>query len=62
MGTIIEAPLKQVLEIARLMHEEVFKSGALRVVTQLKIDDRRDKEISMESKVRSVKRKLKGSQ
>lgn len=58
MSTIIEGNLDEILEIVKEMHEEVFKSGALRVLTTLKIDDRRDREISMESKVKSVENKI----
>ena len=54
MGTIIEGPLDRVLEVIREMHEVPFKKGALRVVTSIKIDDRRDKQSSMSAKVQSV--------
>ena len=43
MGTIIEGELAEILRIVRKMHESVFDEGALRVVTTVKIDDRRDK-------------------
>ena len=36
------------------MHEVPFSKGALRVVTTLKIDERRDKVLTMEGKVESV--------
>ena len=58
MGTIIEGPLKDILEAIRLMHEAPFNDGVLRVVTNVKIDDRRDKKISMEGKVASVQKHL----
>ena len=54
MGTIIEGPLDKVLEAIRKMHEVPFSRGASRVVTFLKIDDRRDKSATMDSKVESV--------
>ena len=60
MGTIIEGPLEKVLETVKLMHEAPFYDGVLRVVTTIKIDDRRDKKASMESKVASVRGKLTG--
>jgi uncharacterized protein YqgV (UPF0045/DUF77 family) len=40
------------------MHEVPFTEGALRVSTLIKIDDRRDKDHSIEGKVRSVREKL----
>ena len=59
MGTIIEAEsLDEALRYVRAAHEAVFKAGAKRVVTLIKIDDRRDVERSMEDKLRSLKRSL----
>jgi uncharacterized protein (TIGR00106 family) len=56
MGTIIEGPLEDVLEITRKMHEVPFKKGARRVITTLKIDDRSDKKLTMQGKLDSVKK------
>ena len=58
MGTIIEGDLEQVLTLVRKMHEAVFNAGVMRVVTTIKIDDRRDKTSSMSSKMESLKREL----
>ncbi len=57
MGTIVEGDLEKLLDIARKMHESVFNE-VLRVVTTIKIDDRRDKPLTMESKVRSLQEKI----
>ena len=54
MGTIIEGELKDLFEVISKMHEVPFEAGALRVVTSIKIDDRRDKETSAKEKVRAV--------
>ena len=54
MGTIIEGPLEQVLELAQRMHEVPFALGSKRVLTTIKIDDRRDKLATIESKVTAV--------
>ncbi|MFC2050297.1 MTH1187 family thiamine-binding protein [Chloroflexota bacterium] len=54
MGTIIEGPLDKVLEVIQKMHEVPFNEGASRVVTFLKIDDRRDKPSTMAGKIESV--------
>jgi len=59
MGTILEGKLDDIFEITKKMHEVPFDSGALRVTTNLKIDDRRDKEAKMEKKINSVAEKLK---
>jgi uncharacterized protein (TIGR00106 family) len=54
MGTIVEGTLQEVFEVIRAMHEAPFSKGAFRVVTWVKIDDRRDKESTMTSKIESV--------
>lgn len=59
MGTIIEGDLERVLALARKMHEAVFDAGAMRVVTVITIDDRRDEISSASSKIESLKRQLK---
>lgn len=59
MGTILEGELDDIFEITKKMHEIPFESGALRVTTNLNIDDRRDKEAAMDKKINSVQNKLK---
>lgn len=55
MGTIFEADdLSLVLKAFKAVHESVFELGAIRVVTTLKIDERRDKEGSIKQKIRAV--------
>lgn len=54
MGTIIQGPLKRVLEVAQKMHQAPFAQGVQRVVTTIKIDDRRDKPLTIEGKVQAV--------
>jgi uncharacterized protein (TIGR00106 family) len=58
MGTIIEGDLDEILAVVRAMHEHPFTQGAQRVSTSLRIDDRRDHEHSIASKMRSVEEKL----
>lgn len=59
MCTIFEAPnIERAFEIITKVHEAVFKAGARRVVTSIKIDDRRDIKRTMEDKVKSVMEKL----
>ena len=60
MGTVFEArDVGEAFEVVRRAHEAVFSGGARRVVTEVKVDDRRDVERGMEDKVESVKRRLK---
>jgi uncharacterized protein (TIGR00106 family) len=58
MGTIIEGDLKDLFEVILKMHEVPFRAGALRVVTSVKIDDRRDKKATVQDKVEAVQTKL----
>jgi uncharacterized protein (TIGR00106 family) len=58
MGTNIEGDLKDLMKIALMMHETPFKKGARRVLTTVKIDDRRDKKGTLSGKKRAVQRKL----
>lgn len=61
MSTVLEGELDRILEAVRKMHEAPFMQGAQRVSTHLNIDDRRDKTITMEGKVRAVEEKLRQS-
>jgi len=54
MGTIIQGPLKRILELAQEMHQAPFAMGVKRVVTTINIDDRRDKLMTINSKVKAV--------
>lgn len=58
MGTIIEGELDQIWPILRRLHETPFNSGAMRVSTAIRIDDRRDVQGSIVQKVSSVESKL----
>ena len=59
MGTLIEGELEETLEVARKMHESVFSDKIERVVTNIRIDDRRDKELSIQGKKDSVEERMK---
>ena len=59
MGTILEGELSDIFDITKKMHQVPFENGALRVTTNLKIDDRRDREAAMDKKIKSVENKLK---
>ncbi|WP_297501251.1 MTH1187 family thiamine-binding protein [Thermococcus sp.] len=61
MSTIIEVPtVRDALDVIGETHELMFKMGAKRVSTTIRIDDRRDKERHMEDKVKSVMEKVRG--
>lgn len=58
MSTLIEGELVDLLEIVGQIHEVPFQKGLERVCTNIRIDDRRDKENTMERKLESVRSKL----
>lgn len=58
MGTILEGDLDLIFQVIKEMHEVPFDNGAMRVSTTIRIDDRRDKDASMEQKLKSVQDKL----
>jgi len=60
MGTILEGDLSLLLDLVRRMHEQPFAQGVDRVVTTLRIDDRRDRTLTMQGKVAAVEARLKG--
>ncbi len=58
MGTNIEGDLKDLVQVALKLHEAPFKKGSHRVVTTIKIDDRRDKVSTLSGKKKAVRKKL----
>ena len=59
MSTLIEGELPALLEVVQEMHESPFKNGIERVATNIRIDDRRDRNNhSMKNKLASVKQQL----
>jgi uncharacterized protein (TIGR00106 family) len=63
MGTVLAADdLNTIFEAVRRAHEAVVVSGARRVSSTLKIDDRRDKPRSIHDKVTAVKQYIKESE
>jgi len=54
-GTSLEAvSIDQILNAVKAAHMAVVDAGAKRVVTTLKIDDRRDKPATIETKLRAI--------
>ncbi len=58
MGTIIEGSSKELLALAVQLSEIPFNKGADRVVTQINLDDRRDKKVALGDKTASVAARL----
>ena len=58
MGTIVEGDLDRILAVVKKMHDGVFGEGVVRVLTTIRIDDRRDKAQGMKEKVDSLEKKV----
>ncbi len=58
MGTVVTGSAAEVLRIALALHELPFTKGVKRVVTHIAIDDRRDKDVGLGEKTRSVEGRL----
>ena len=57
-GTNVEGELGNILDTVRDMNEVPFSEGANRVILLLRLDDRRDRSISLEYEQQSVEEKL----
>jgi uncharacterized protein (TIGR00106 family) len=58
MGTLINGHVARLLKVAQVLHEFPFDRGAMRVLTHITIDDRRDKEVHLGDKVNSIKARI----
>ncbi len=57
-STVMEGDLPALMDVARQMHDAAFRAGSSRVVTNISIDDRWDKELTMEGTVNAVQAEL----
>lgn len=57
MGTVLEGDWDSLMGVVRKCHDAVMKN-AERVITSIKIDDRKGAEARMDKKLESVERKL----
>ena len=58
MGTSLEGTTEDILAVVGELHAVPFELGVPRVYTVLKLDERRDKEQTLDDKVASVERLL----
>jgi uncharacterized protein (TIGR00106 family) len=58
MGTSLEGATEDVLAVVAELHRVPFDLGLPRAYTVLKLDERRDKEQTLDDKVRSVEERL----
>ena len=56
MGTLVEGPIEDVFALARRLHDACFEagSGTSRVVTSLRVDERRGDALTLDGKVRGA--------
>ena len=56
MGTLVEGPLDRVLALVRDLHTATFDAagGTDRVVTHLRLDERRGEPLTLEGKIRGA--------
>jgi uncharacterized protein (TIGR00106 family) len=54
MGTVVHGASNELLALAAEIHEYPFQKGAQRVVTQIVLDDRRDKDRGLGEKKKAV--------
>ncbi|MGD6815477.1 MTH1187 family thiamine-binding protein [Metabacillus sp. 84] len=59
MNTLIQGELPMLFEVIQAIHEAPFQEGISRVATNIRIDDRRDKETTMQGKLESVQKHMK---
>ncbi|PMC37933.1 hypothetical protein CJ195_10060 [Bacillus sp. UMB0899] len=57
-STVIEGEIDQLWDIAKDMHEEALSAGPDRIVTNVSIDHRTDKQMDMKHQVNTVKKDL----
>jgi len=58
MGTSLEGTTEDILAVVAELHAVPFELGIPRVYTVLKLDERRDREQTLEDKVEAVRRLL----
>lgn len=55
MSTMVEGKFDDLMSVATEVHQLPFQAGVNRVITNMTIDERRDKEMDMNSMVNAVK-------
>lgn len=58
MGTSLEGSVADILDVVAELHAVPFDMGLPRVYSVLKLDERRDREQTLDDKVESVERRL----
>ena len=61
MGTVIQGELREILDAIASMHEQTFGDEVVRVLTTIIVDDRQDKELSIQGKLDAVRKRREGA-
>ncbi len=54
MGTAVESDLDKIFKLIQEIHQVCFTKGAKRLLTTIKIDDRKDKKQTMDDKIKAA--------
>jgi uncharacterized protein (TIGR00106 family) len=57
-STIIEGDLEQLWQVAKDIHQEAISSGSNRIITNIRIDHRKDKKTDMNHQIDTVENAL----
>ncbi|WP_457741469.1 MTH1187 family thiamine-binding protein [Thermococcus sp.] len=52
MGTVVEGSIDEILNLVKKCYDAILESGVARVVISLRIDERTDKKLTIEGKVK----------
>ncbi|OMH41412.1 MTH1187 family thiamine-binding protein [Desulfurobacterium indicum] len=58
MGVIVQGDVEELLQLALEIHRRPFEKGALRVMTTIRIDERKDTDLTVEGKLKKLKKAL----
>jgi len=58
MGTCLQGEWDEIFSTLKAVHDELAKMGCNRIVTTVKIDDRRDKYGTMDAKIAAIEDEL----
>jgi uncharacterized protein (TIGR00106 family) len=59
MSTVMEGDIDEIFNIVKIIQNRMYEIGAQRVYTIMRIDDRRDKPLTIKGKLKAVNDKLK---
>ncbi|WP_456397515.1 MTH1187 family thiamine-binding protein [Desulfurobacterium sp.] len=58
MGVIVQGDVEELLQLALEIHRRPFEKGALRVMTTIRIDERKGTDLTVKGKLNKLKKAL----